>query len=143
MGRMFEESFLCFDAVTQNLKCSCPPDDVVGNEKGNYCHSHTVKSVGKETPSSKLVQVFNHLHYKSDDEQQNKPICTKRLRTITVASEMVYSHVPSINTSKIRRRQLMNFLQVPLMNTFYSCYKCKQPGRYQGTHALEGWATSM
>ena len=116
MVRMFEKSFLCFDTVTQNLMCSYPPYDVVGNEKGNYCHSHAVKSVGKETPSSKLVQIFNDLYYKSNDEQQNKPICTKRLRTITVALEMVYTHVPSINTSKTSR-QLMNFLQVPLINT--------------------------
>ena len=62
MGRMFDETFRCFDAVVQNCFSSCPPDDVMETEKGNYCHSHAVAGERKETPSSKLVQVFYDPH---------------------------------------------------------------------------------
>ena len=59
---MLDESFPSFEALIQNVLCTCPPDDVMENEKGNYCHSQAVGSVGKETPSSKLVHVFNDPH---------------------------------------------------------------------------------
>ena len=100
----------CFEVVHRKVSCKNPPDDVIGNEKGNCCDSNEVGSVGKEALCSKLAQVFDEPNCWSNDEQENKRFCIKRFRTIIVAWELAQTHGPSINTNKTCS-QLMDYMQ--------------------------------